>query len=104
MCVVEQLKQASLNKIAFRSFQIGDLALFLPTRHPNSYAAFHMDSPHYFLQVTSSHERYIKRREWLVGRILHIETKTADALSNPFDLPLSTEYHVVQVDRYKRAV
>ncbi|KAJ3149620.1 oligomeric, coiled-coil, peripheral membrane protein [Geranomyces variabilis] len=45
---------AELNKIAFRNFKTNDLALFLPTRNPKAWAAFNVNSPHYFLSPDSA--------------------------------------------------
>lgn len=44
-------------KIAFRSFKEGDLALFLPTRNQATrpWAAFNVGAPHYFLREQDSH-------------------------------------------------
>jgi autophagy-related protein 11 len=42
------------------SFQVGDLALFLPTRNPNAWAAFNIDAPHYFMAPTERYERYMR--------------------------------------------
>ncbi|KAJ5103674.1 hypothetical protein N7532_004203 [Penicillium argentinense] len=45
-------------KIAYRSFKEGDVALFLPTRNQaiRSWAAFNINAPHYFLREQDSHK------------------------------------------------
>ncbi|KAK5275983.1 oligomeric, coiled-coil, peripheral membrane protein, partial [Cryomyces antarcticus] len=46
------------DKIAFKSFKDGDLALFLPTRNQATrpWAAFNVNAPHYFLREQDSHK------------------------------------------------
>jgi autophagy-related protein 11 len=71
-------------KIAFRSFKEGDLALFLPTRNQatRSWAAFNVGAPHYFLREQDSHK--LGNKEWLVARISKVEERIVD-LSKPLD-------------------
>ncbi|KAJ5736329.1 uncharacterized protein N7483_001454 [Penicillium malachiteum] len=66
------------DKIAYRSFKEGDLALFLPTRNQalRSWAAFNVGAPHYFLREQDSHKLYA--REWLLARITKIEERVVD--------------------------
>jgi autophagy-related protein 11 len=65
-------------KIAFRSFKDGDLALFLPTRNQATrpWAAFNVGAPHYFLREQDSHK--LHGREWLVARISKVEERVVD--------------------------
>ncbi|ORY14286.1 autophagy-related protein 11-domain-containing protein [Clohesyomyces aquaticus] len=65
-------------KIAFRSFKEGDLALFLPTRNQATrpWAAFNIGAPHYFLREQDSHK--LHGREWLVARISKVEERIVD--------------------------
>lgn len=65
-------------KLAFRSFKEGDLALFLPTRNQATrpWAAFNVGAPHYFLREQDSHR--LQNREWLVARILKVEERMVD--------------------------
>ena len=65
-------------KIAFRSFKEGDLALFLPTRNQATrpWAAFNIGAPHYFLREHDSHK--LRNREWLVARITRMEERVVD--------------------------
>lgn len=66
------------DKIAFRGFKEGDLALFLPTRnHPRGvWAAFNVGAPHYFLREEERHR--LKGREWLVARITKVQERVVD--------------------------
>ena len=66
------------DKIAFRSFKEGDLALFLPTRNQATrpWAAFNVNAPHCFLREQESHK--LKTKEWLVARVLKIEDRHVD--------------------------
>ncbi|KAI9864448.1 MAG: oligomeric, coiled-coil, peripheral membrane protein [Vezdaea acicularis] len=65
-------------KIAYRSFKEGDLALFLPTRNQaqKAWAAFNVGAPHYFLREQEGHK--LKSREWLLARISGIEPRVVD--------------------------
>lgn len=71
-------------KIAYRSFKEGDLALFLPTRNQATrpWAAFNVGAPHYFLREQDSHR--LHGREWLVARISKVEERIVD-LSKSMD-------------------
>jgi autophagy-related protein 11 len=72
------------DKIAYRSFKEGDLALFLPTRNQATrpWAAFNVGAPHYFLREQDSHR--LHGREWLVARISKVEERVVD-LSKTMD-------------------
>ncbi|KAH6616309.1 autophagy-related protein 11-domain-containing protein [Boeremia exigua] len=76
----------SHEKIAYRSFKEGDLALFLPTRNNahRPWAAFNVGAPHFFLREQDSHRLHGK--EWLVARISKIEERVVD-LSKTLDGP-----------------
>ena len=65
-------------KIAFKNFKEGDLALFLPTRNQatGAWAAFNVGAPHYFLKEQDSHK--LRSRDWLVARISKIEDRVVD--------------------------
>lgn len=65
-------------KIAFRSFKDGDLALFLPTRNQATrpWAAFNVGAPHYFLREQDSHK--LRTRDWLLARISKVEERVVD--------------------------
>ncbi|KAJ5155551.1 hypothetical protein N7492_008354 [Penicillium capsulatum] len=66
------------DKIAYRSFKEGDLALFLPTRNQaiRSWAAFNVGAPHYFLREQDSHK--LNTRDWLLARITKVEERVVD--------------------------
>jgi autophagy-related protein 11 len=66
------------DKIAYRSFREGDLALFLPTRNQaiRSWAAFNVGAPHYFLREQDAHK--LSTRDWLLARIGKIEERVVD--------------------------
>ncbi|KAF7596460.1 oligomeric, coiled-coil, peripheral membrane protein [Aspergillus hancockii] len=68
----------SHDKIAYRSFKEGDLALFLPTRNQaiRSWAAFNVGAPHYFLREQDTHK--LHTRDWLLARITKIEERVVD--------------------------
>ncbi|KAL1987907.1 hypothetical protein VTN96DRAFT_1891 [Rasamsonia emersonii] len=66
------------DKIAYRSFKEGDLALFLPTRNQaiRSWAAFNVGAPHYFLREQDVHK--LSTRDWLLARITKVEERVVD--------------------------
>ncbi|KAI8936908.1 hypothetical protein NX059_006140 [Plenodomus lindquistii] len=71
--------QADANeKIAYRTFKEGDLALFLPTRNNahRPWAAFNVGAPHFFLREQDSHR--LQGKEWLVARISKVEERVVD--------------------------
>ena len=72
------------DRIAFRNFKEGDLALFLPTRDQATkpWAAFNVGAPHYFLREQDSHN--LGKRDWLIARISKVEERVVD-LSKSID-------------------
>ncbi|RKP15141.1 autophagy-related protein 11-domain-containing protein [Piptocephalis cylindrospora] len=101
---VASLEGTVQDRITYRSFQVGDVALFLRTRQPKIWSAFHMDAPHYFLHMNESLERCTRKREWLLGRIdvkQQRRVDASDASTNPYDLPDGTIYHVLEVTRIR---
>lgn len=66
------------DKIAFRAFKEGDLALFLPTKNQATkpWAAFNVGAPHYFLREQDSHK--LLHRDWLLARISKVEERVVD--------------------------
>ncbi|KAF9217302.1 oligomeric, coiled-coil, peripheral membrane protein [Podila verticillata] len=68
------------DKIAFRNFKVDDLTLFLPTRNSISkpWAAFNINFPHYFLQMTPTMANQLRNREWIVARITSITESIVD--------------------------
>ena len=72
------LHKDSHDKIAFKQFKEGDLALFLPTRNQTTgaWAAFNVGFPHYFLREQEAHR--LRSREWLVARISKIQERVVD--------------------------
>ncbi|KAH8650155.1 autophagy-related protein 11-domain-containing protein [Xylariales sp. PMI_506] len=73
-----QAVKESHDKIAFRHFKEGDLALFLPTRNQTTgaWAAFNVGCPHFFLREQENHR--LRQREWLVARISKIQERVVD--------------------------
>ncbi|KKY26748.1 putative taz1-interacting factor 1 [Phaeomoniella chlamydospora] len=65
-------------KIAYRTFKEGDLALFLPTRNQATrpWAAFNVGAPHYFLREQDGHK--LQSRDWLLARISKVEERVVD--------------------------
>ncbi|PHH92426.1 hypothetical protein CDD83_7382 [Cordyceps sp. RAO-2017] len=72
------LQKDAHDKIAFKHFKEGDLALFLPTRNQQAgaWAAFNVGFPHYFLREQDAHR--LRHREWLVARISRIQERVVD--------------------------
>lgn len=72
------LQKEAHDKIAFKSFKEGDLALFLPTRNQmtGAWAAFNIGFPHYFLREQEAHR--LRNREWLLARISRVQERVVD--------------------------
>ncbi|KAF9360737.1 oligomeric, coiled-coil, peripheral membrane protein [Mortierella sp. AD094] len=104
-------------KIAFRNFKVDDLTLFLPTRNSISkpWAAFNINFPHYFLQMTPSMANQLRNREWIVARITSITEAVVDkrldaedenggsssssnavSVHNPFGLADGVKYYLLE--------
>lgn len=64
------------------SFQVGDVALFLPTRNSTGkpWAAFNINAPHYFLKPSDTIEQQMQHREWMVARITSITELTVTSV------------------------
>jgi autophagy-related protein 11 len=73
-----RLQSEAHDKIAYRSFKEGDLALFLPTRNQATrpWAAFNVGAPHYFLREQDVHK--LPNRDWLLARISKVEERVVD--------------------------
>ncbi|KAG1711019.1 hypothetical protein DVH05_013738 [Phytophthora capsici] len=92
-------------KISFRSFNVNDLALFLPTSAPGSdaqrvYLAFHLGCPHRFLSeesISSFSNDGQRYPDYVVGRIVLIDEQTATEGNNPYALHLGTTFYVLTV-------
>lgn len=72
------LQKEAHDKIAFKNFKEGDLALFLPTRNQTTgaWAAFNIGFPHYFLREQEAHR--LRNREWLLARISRVQERVVD--------------------------
>ena len=80
-----RLQSEAHDKIAYRAFKEGDLALFLPTRNQATrpWAAFNVGAPHYFLREQDVHR--LQARDWLLARISRVDERVVDlsrSLSN----------------------
>ncbi|KAL8698567.1 MAG: hypothetical protein Q9201_006499 [Fulgogasparrea decipioides] len=86
-------------KIAFRSFREGDLALFLPTRNQATrpWAAFNIGAPHYFLREQDNHK--LRSRDWLLARISKIEERVVD-LSKSIANGATDDNNTAGIDRH----
>ncbi|GAA5983219.1 hypothetical protein JCM11641_006854 [Rhodosporidiobolus odoratus] len=96
---------ATNDKIAFRNFTKGDLALFLPTRNSAVpvWAAFNVSFPHHFLSATGVIAEQMKTREWIVARITSLTEKVVDPkdpLTNPYLLAAGTKYFTLEVEAW----
>ncbi|GAA5959935.1 hypothetical protein JCM3765_000650 [Sporobolomyces pararoseus] len=91
------------DKIAFRHFAKGDLALFLPTRNSTVpvWAAFNVSFPHHFLSPTGVIAEQMKTREWIVARITSLSETIVDAKdpsTNPYLLAPGTKFFLLEVE------
>ncbi|KAJ3031068.1 UNVERIFIED_CONTAM: oligomeric, coiled-coil, peripheral membrane protein [Siphonaria sp. JEL0065] len=105
--MTQSLRRAMVRetKISFSNFREGDLALFLPTRNPKTWAAFNVNAPHYFLSISSADAHFptqIKTKDWILGVITQIESRQAaknpdekgptQHEGNPFGLAVGSKY------------
>ena len=97
------LRQVALrSRLAYTRFQVNDLAAFVLDQSER-FVGVHQSSAatHYFLSDQSSalfvHSQPSSCR-WVVGRIVHIEKRTAGSHGdNPYDLPAGSTYCVVSL-------
>ena len=111
------LQKEGHEKIAYKNFKEGDLALFLPTRNQTSgaWAAFNVGFPHYFLREQEQHR--LRTREWLVARISRVQERVVDLSKslhqpsesdsfntendNPFDLSDGLRWYLIDAHEDK---
>lgn len=102
-----KLASAARDRIAFRNFQIGDLALFLPSRNnvldPKPWAAFNISFPHFFLNAPAASPlaEQLRTKEWIVARIVHIVERVTDSSTpdgNPFQLAEGVRFCLLNVE------
>ncbi|KAI8069185.1 autophagy-related protein 11-domain-containing protein [Gongronella butleri] len=93
-------------KIAFRNFKVGDVALFLPTRNSSGkpWAAFNINAPHYFLVPSEAVASQMHTREWIVARITGMTeclVNVEDPESNPYGLSEGSVFYQLQVEHWR---
>lgn len=91
-------------KISFRSFDIDDIALFIPANSScECYLAFHKNCPNNYLSEESLSQiialSSARKPDYVLGKVILIETKIASVVSNPYGLELGTTYHAITVER-----
>ena len=96
-----RLQSEAHDKIAYRSFKEGDLALFLPTRNQATrpWAAFNVGAPHYFLREQDIHK--LHTRDWLLARISKVEERIVDlsrSLTNGDNPPFGTDRRSINTE------
>lgn len=89
---------AARERISFRNFESGQLALF--TTCGGKWLAFSTNMPHHYLRVTDELRAHLQSREWLLARILRIDTVVA-APENEYGIHPGTTYAVVDVDGWQ---
>lgn len=91
-------------KLNVASFEVGSLALFLPTKRriANSplWAAFHIGAPHHFLRMDDALAQQVSQREWLVARIARL-TRHVAGPGNVYGLSPDTPYALVDIDGWQ---
>lgn len=92
------------DKISHSSFQVGDVALFMPTGKKvggrKTYLAFHSNCPHRYLST----DNIESNPDYVLGRILHQEELIAGALGtdkNPHGLRVGTKFWILTVEVLK---
>ncbi|KAG8843937.1 oligomeric, coiled-coil, peripheral membrane protein [Tulasnella sp. 330] len=100
-------RNCAREKITYRNFAVGDLALFLTTGNSpvKPWAAFNTSLPHYFLEVKGHLTEILKSREWVLARISSIDGRVVnseDPKGNPYDLVDGAKYFILGVDDWTR--
>ncbi|ORZ15639.1 autophagy-related protein 11-domain-containing protein [Absidia repens] len=101
-----KLTTSAHEKIAFRNFKTGDVALFLPTRNSTRkpWAAFNVNAPHYFLKPSETVSSQMSSREWIVARITSITeclVNAQDSSTNPYGLPDKAVFYQLEVENWR---
>ncbi|KAG2181882.1 hypothetical protein INT44_008698 [Umbelopsis vinacea] len=103
-----RIASEAFEKIAFRNFKVGDVALFLPTRNSTGkpWAAFNINAPHYFLKPTDNIISQMTTREWIVARVTSIDENVVDsqvASSNPYGLAEGFKFYQLEVENWRNS-
>ncbi len=92
------------DKISHSSFQVGDVALFMPiwsgSEGKRAYVAFHSDCPHRFLSTDS----IVGKPDYVLGRIVYQEELVAGAVgtdTNPYNLNVGAKFWILTVEVLK---
>lgn len=101
-------------KLAFTSFHVDDLALFLPTKNisERTFAAFNFGKPNHFLKPTGRLIEDMERKDWIVGKItsiteavVDVNVDTSDAIGgggeigrNPYLLRPGSKYSMLEAE------
>ncbi|WFD19996.1 oligomeric, coiled-coil, peripheral membrane protein [Malassezia caprae] len=91
-------------KLSVASFEVGSLALFLPTKQCDAsapvWSAFHIGAPHHFLRMDDTLARQVSKRDWLVARIVRL-TRHVAAPGNIYGLSPDTPYALMDIDGWQ---
>lgn len=92
----DELSSRVSDKISHSSFNIGDVALFMPTGRVGTYLAFHTNCPHRYL----SSDCIRGNPNFILGRIVFQDTQVAGdtTSSNPHGLIVGTKFWVLTVE------
>ena len=92
----ELLNSKVSDKISHSCFNVGDVALFMPTGRNGTYLAFHTNCPHRYL----SSDCIRGSPNFVLGRIVYQDTQVAgDTIaSNPHGLLVGTKYWILTVE------
>lgn len=91
-------------KLAFTSFHVDDLALFLPTKNisERTFAAFNYGKPNHFLKPTGRLIEDMERKDWIVGKITSMTEAVVDASdatgNNPYLLRPGSKYYTLEAE------
>ena len=92
----DELTNKNSDKISHSSFNIGDVALFMPTGRGGTYLAFHTNCPHRYL----SSDCIRGNPNFVLGRIVMQEQHVAGdtTVSNPHGLIVGTKFWLLTVE------
>mmetsp|Transcript_12187 Transcript_12187/g.11024 ORF Transcript_12187/g.11024 Transcript_12187/m.11024 type:complete len:158 (-) Transcript_12187:143-616(-) len=93
---VKILKYEIADKISYKRFEVGKLALFIKIRD-NVYVAFNHGFPNHFLSTESL---TVDPGDYLLGKIIFIEPLEATRDNNPYNISLDTKhYYLVTAEK-----
>jgi hypothetical protein len=96
--LAEQLFNTLQQRVAFGGFEVGNIALLLPTVRKGIWSLFNVDCPNFYVHLDSLKIMLDDREKhsWFLARIQKIESKKSLGKTlDPYKLPKDFEYYEV---------